>query len=53
MAKRIKKFRRKKTARRVIQRGAWKMAALRIGVSGMKDNESRKFMILYRRSLIT
>ena len=29
------------------------MAALKKGFSGMKDNEVRKFMILYRRALIT
>ena len=29
------------------------MAALKCGLSDMKDNKVRKFMILYRRALIT
>jgi len=53
MAKRIKPFQRKKTARRVIQRGRWKMAALKMGGSGMKDSEANKFIRSYRRALIT
>ena len=52
-AKRIKPFKRKKTAKRVLQRGAWKMAALKIGVSGMGDTEAKRFIRLWRRALIT